>query len=67
MRSLFTQISRIPSIAPDDRCDTRYCIFLFSEGVLDTGLAERMLRCRHSGFSVHNWIHSKAADAKGRR
>jgi hypothetical protein len=25
-----------------------------SEGVLDTGLTERMLKWRHSGFSVHS-------------
>jgi len=41
--------------------------FLCSEGVLDTGLTERMLQWRHSGFSVHNRIRSKAADAKGRQ
>jgi hypothetical protein len=38
-----------------------------SKGVLETGLAERMLQWRHSGFSVHNRIRSKAADAKGRQ
>ena len=39
---------------------------LVADGVLDTGLAERMLQWRHSSFSVHNRIRSKAADAKGR-
>ena len=35
--------------------------------MLDTGLAERMLQWRHSGFSVHNRIRSNADDAKGRQ
>ena len=35
--------------------------------MLDAGLAERMLNWRHSGFSVHNRVRSKAADAKGRQ
>ncbi len=42
-------------------------MLICSEGVLDTGLAERMIQWRHSGFSVHNRIRSKAADAKGRQ
>ena len=31
---------------------------------MDTGLAERMLQWRHSGFTVHNRNRSKTADAK---
>ncbi len=38
-----------------------------TEGVLDTGLAQRMLAWRHSGFSVHNRIRAKADDADGRQ
>lgn len=34
---------------------------------LAADLAERMLGWRHSGFSVHNRIRSKAADAEGRQ
>ncbi len=45
----------------------RYADIVCSEGVLDTGLAQRMLTWRHSGFSVHNRIRSKAADAEGRQ
>jgi hypothetical protein len=37
--------------------------FLCAEGVLNTGLAERMRQWRHSGFSVHNRIRTQAADA----
>lgn len=29
--------------------------------------ADRMLRWRHSGFSVHNRVRSKACDAEGRQ
>ncbi len=38
-----------------------------TEGVLDAGLAARMLKWRHSGLSVHNRIHARANDAKGRQ
>lgn len=41
--------------------------FLCAEGVLDTDLAQRMRQWRHSGFSVHNRIRTKAADADGRQ
>lgn len=41
--------------------------FLCAEGVLKADLAERMRNWRHSGFSVHNRIRSKAADAEGRQ
>jgi hypothetical protein len=37
-----------------------------TEGVLAIGLAQRMLKWRHSGFSVHNRVHTKADDAEGR-
>ncbi len=35
--------------------------------VLDANVAARMRQWRHSGFSVHNRIRSKAADAEGRQ
>ena len=38
-----------------------------TEGVLDAGLAQRMLKWCHSGFSVHNHIHAKANDTEGRQ
>lgn len=38
-----------------------------AESALATDLAHRMYRWRHSGFSVHNRIRSKAADAEGRQ
>ncbi|MBA3565121.1 MAG: transposase [Gammaproteobacteria bacterium] len=38
-----------------------------AEDVLDAGLADRMRQWRHSGFSVHNRIHTQAADAEGRQ
>ncbi len=41
--------------------------FLCAEGVLDAGLARRMLKWRHSGFSVHNRVRSKANDAEARQ
>ncbi len=41
--------------------------FLCTEGVLDAELAQRMLKWRHSGFSVHNRAHTKADDAEGRQ
>jgi len=41
--------------------------FLCTEGVLAAELGERMLQWRHAGFSVHNRIRSKAADADGRQ
>ncbi len=37
------------------------------EGALATDLAQRMRQRRHSGFSVHKRIRSKAADAEGRQ
>ena len=37
-----------------------------TEGVLAIGLAQRMLKWHHSGFSVHNRVHTKADDAEGR-
>ncbi len=39
--------------------------FLSAEGVLSADLAERMKTWRHSGFSVHNRIRTKADDAEG--
>ena len=41
--------------------------FLCAEGVLNAGLAQRMLKWHHSGFSVHNRVRSKANDAEGRQ
>ena len=41
--------------------------FLCKEGVLDTELEQRMLNWRHSGFSVHNRVHTIADDAEGRQ
>ena len=41
--------------------------FLCTEGALAADLARRMLGWRHSGFSVHNGIRSKAADAEARQ
>jgi hypothetical protein len=41
--------------------------FLCTDGVLDAELAQRMLKRRHSGFSVHNRVHTKANDAEGRQ
>jgi hypothetical protein len=41
--------------------------FLCTEGTLDAELAQRMLMWRHSGFSVHNGVHTKADDAEGRQ
>ncbi len=41
--------------------------FLCTEGVLDAELAQRMLKWRHSGFSVHNRVYTKADDAEGRQ
>jgi hypothetical protein len=40
---------------------------LRTEGVLTAGLAERMLKWHHSGFSVHNQVYTKADDAEGRQ
>ena len=41
--------------------------FLSTKGVLSADLAERMKNWRHSGFTVHNRIRSKAFDAEGRQ
>ena len=41
--------------------------FLCTEGVLEDELAQRILKWRHSGFSVHNQVHTKADDAEGRQ
>ena len=41
--------------------------YLCAEGVLNAGLAQRMLKWHHSGFSVHNRVRSKANDAEGRQ
>ena len=41
--------------------------FLCPEGVLHAELAQRMLQWRHSGYSAHNRIRSKATDVKGRQ
>jgi hypothetical protein len=34
---------------------------------MDTGIGDRMLQWRDSGFPVHNRIRSKAGDANGRQ
>ena len=41
--------------------------FLCTEGTLDAELAQRMLKWRHSGLSVHNQVHTKADDAEDRQ
>jgi len=41
--------------------------FLCTEGVLDAELAQRIRKWRHSGFSVHNRVHTKADDAERRQ
>ena len=40
---------------------------LVVEGVLAANLADRVRQWRYSGFSVHNRIRSRAADAEGRQ
>ena len=63
----FRVLPPLPEAALHEALRHKVLHFLCSEGVLDTGLAERMLQWRHSGFSVHNRIRSNADDAKGRQ
>ena len=58
----------LPPLPEDTLCEAlRHIVlnFLRDEGALATDLAHRMRQWRHSGFSVHNRIRSKAADAEG--
>jgi hypothetical protein len=60
----------LPPLPEDTLCQAlrrKLLDFLCAEGVLNTGLAERMRQWRHSGFSVHNRIRTQAADAEGRQ
>ena len=41
--------------------------FLRTEGVLDADITQRMLKWRHSGFSVNNRVHTKAVDTERRQ
>ncbi|NIV47422.1 MAG: hypothetical protein GWN46_11730 [Gammaproteobacteria bacterium] len=61
----FRVLPPLPEAALREALRRKLLNFLCSEGVLDAGLAERMLRWRHSGFSVHNRVRSK--DAEGRQ
>jgi hypothetical protein len=63
----FRVLPPLPQAALCEALRHKVLHFLCSEGVLDTGPAERMLNWRHSGFSVHNRIHAKADDAEGRQ
>jgi hypothetical protein len=63
----FRVLPPLPEAALRGALRNKVLAFLCSEGVLDTGLAERMRQWRHSGFAVHNRIRSKAADANGRQ
>jgi hypothetical protein len=63
----FRVLPPLPEAALREALRRKLLDFLCSEGVLDAGLAERMLNWRHSGFSVHNRVRSKAADAEGRQ
>ena len=63
----FRVLPPLPEAALREALRHKLLGFLRAEGVLDAGLAERMLQWHHSGFSVHNRVRSKAADAKGRQ
>jgi len=63
----FQVLRQLPETALCDALRHKVLGFLCTEGVLDTGLAQRMLAWRHSGFSVHNRIRAKADDADGRQ
>lgn len=60
----------LPPLPEPSLCEAlrhRVLGFLCAEGALAADLAQRMLGWRHSGFSVHNRIRSKASDAEGRQ
>lgn len=63
----FRVLPPLPEAALREALRHKLLDFLCTEGVLDAGLAERMLNWRHSGFSVHNRVRSKAAVGKGRQ
>lgn len=58
----------LPPLPETELCEAlrrKLLDFLCAEGVLNTGLAERMRQWRHSGISVHNCIRTPGADAEG--
>ena len=60
----------LPRLPEDTLCEAlrhKLLSFLCTEGMLAAKLADRVLQWRHSGFSVHNGICSKATDAEGRQ
>jgi hypothetical protein len=60
----------LPPLPEKTLCEAlrqKVLFFLCTEGVLAAELGDRMLQWRHSGFSVHNRIRSKAADTDGRQ
>ncbi len=64
---VFKVLPPLPEAALRDALRHRVSGFLCTERVLDAELAQRMLKWRHSGFSVHNRIHARANDAEGRQ
>lgn len=63
----FQVLRPLPEEALCQGLRTKVLDFLCAEGVLNTGLADRMRQWHHSGFSVHNRIRTKAADAEARQ
>ncbi len=63
----FRVLPPLPADALAEALRHKVLTFLCAEGRLDPELAGRMLKWRHSGFSVHNQVRVKAGDATGRR
>ena len=63
----FRELPPLPEAALREALRHKLLDFLCTVGVLDAELAQRMLNWRHSGFSVHNRVHTKADDAEGRQ
>ena len=63
----FTVLPPLPRKVLEPWFRAEVLALLRREGLVSDLLAERMLAWRHTGFSVHNSVRVRAADAAGRR